>query len=136
MDFAFPADHRVKIKESKKIDKYQNLARELKMMVIPIIIDALETIFKGLEIRRRVEIIQTSALLRSARILRRVLRDRPEETSCCSDSMAKQPVKMSIKILQGKSKLYKITTIVCGEDLSNNQKFVSRYKYLNSDIDI
>ena len=49
-------------------------------MVIPIIIGAVGTITKGLverledlEIRRRVETIQTKALLRSARILRRVL---------------------------------------------------------------
>ena len=30
MDFAVPADHRVKLKESKKRNKYLNLARELK----------------------------------------------------------------------------------------------------------
>ena len=30
MDFAFPADHRVKIKESEKRDKYLDLARKLK----------------------------------------------------------------------------------------------------------
>ena len=30
MDFVDPADHRVKIKESKKIDKLLNLGRELK----------------------------------------------------------------------------------------------------------
>ena len=30
MDFAVPADHRVKLKESKKKDKYLDLARELK----------------------------------------------------------------------------------------------------------
>ena len=29
-DFIVPADHRVKIKESEKRDKYQDLARELK----------------------------------------------------------------------------------------------------------
>ena len=32
VDFAIPADHRVKIKESKMRDKYQDLARELKTM--------------------------------------------------------------------------------------------------------
>ena len=49
------------------------------MTVIPIVIGALGTVTKGLvkrledlEIRRRVETIQTRALLRSARILRRV----------------------------------------------------------------
>ena len=52
----------------------------MKMMFIPIIIDALGTVTKGLikgqedlEIKGRVETIHTTALLRSARILRRVL---------------------------------------------------------------
>ena len=61
------------------------LARELKKWnmketVIPIVIGALESIPKGLvkrledlETRRQIETIQTTALLRSARILRRVL---------------------------------------------------------------
>ena len=30
VDFAVPADHRVKLKESEKSDKYLDLARELK----------------------------------------------------------------------------------------------------------
>ena len=30
VDFAVPADHRVNMKESKKIDKYLDLAKELK----------------------------------------------------------------------------------------------------------
>ena len=47
VDFAFPANHRVKIKEKKKTNKYFNLARELiklwnmKVTVIPIVIGAL-----------------------------------------------------------------------------------------------
>ena len=52
----------------------------MKMMVMPIVIGALGTVPKGLvqgledfEIRGRVETIQTTALLRSAKILRRVL---------------------------------------------------------------
>ena len=60
-------------KELKKL-------RNLKMTVIPIVIDALGTVSKGLvqglenlEIRVRVETIQTTPLLRSARIQRRVL---------------------------------------------------------------
>ena len=86
MDFVFPADHRVKIKKSKKIDKYFELARELKPLwktrekVIPSVIGALGTVSKGLKneledlkIRGRIETIQTTALLRSARIMRRVL---------------------------------------------------------------
>ena len=84
MDFAIPVDHRVKLKESEKKDKYQDLARErkklrnMKVTVIPIVIDTLGTAIKGLikglvdlEIRGRVETIQTTALLGSARILRR-----------------------------------------------------------------
>ena len=52
----------------------------MKVTVIAIVIDALDTVTKelikgleDLEIRGRVETIQTTALLRSARILRRVL---------------------------------------------------------------
>ena len=43
MDFAVSADHRVKLKESEKKDKYLDLARELKKLwnmkvtIIPII---------------------------------------------------------------------------------------------------
>ena len=33
VDFAVPADNRVKLKESEKKDKYQDLARELKKIV-------------------------------------------------------------------------------------------------------
>ena len=90
MDFAIPADHRVKIKESENRDKYLDIARELKkttknkrwnmkVTVIPIVIGALRTIPKGLvkgledlEIRGQVETILTIVLLRSAWILRRV----------------------------------------------------------------
>ena len=85
MDFAVPADHRVKLKESDK-DKCLELDWELKKLwnmkvtVIPIVIGALGTVTKGLvrgleefKITGRVETIQTTALLRSTRILRRVL---------------------------------------------------------------
>ena len=84
VDFAVPADHRINLKEKK--DKYLDLARELKKLwnmkvtIVPIVIDALGTIIKGLlkglkdlEVGGRVETIQTTALLRTARILRRVL---------------------------------------------------------------
>ena len=46
MDFAVPADHRIKLKESEKKDKYLNFARELKKLlnmqvtILPIVIDA------------------------------------------------------------------------------------------------
>ena len=52
----------------------------MKVTIIPIVIGALDTVTKGLirglkdlEIRGRVETIQATALLRSVRILRRVL---------------------------------------------------------------
>ena len=86
MDFVVPADYRVKLKECAKTDKYLNLARELKklwnmkVMIIPIVIGALGIVTKGLvkgledlELTGRVESIQTTALLRLARILRSVL---------------------------------------------------------------
>ena len=76
MDFAVPADHRVKLKESEKRDKYQDFVRELKKLwnrkevVIPYDIDGPGIVTKGLvqglgdlEIRVRVETIQTTALL-------------------------------------------------------------------------
>ena len=88
-DFAVPADHRVKMKEREKIDKYLYLARELwklwnmKGKVVPIVIGALGTVPKALgknlgelDIRGRIETIQTTALLGSARIPRRVLETR------------------------------------------------------------
>ena len=54
MDFALPADHRVKLKESEKRDKYVDLARErrkqwnMKVTAIPIEICALGAVSKGL----------------------------------------------------------------------------------------
>ena len=87
MDFSVLVDHRVKLKESEKKDKY--LARELKkkqqlwnmkMTIKLIVIGTLGTVTEGLlkgledlEIRGQVETIQTTALSRTARILRRVL---------------------------------------------------------------
>ena len=86
MDFAVSAGHRVKMKETEKRDKYLDLARELKnllnikVMEILTVVGALYTVTKGLltgledlEIGGRVETILCTALLRSARILRRVL---------------------------------------------------------------
>ena len=85
VDFAFPADHRIKLKESEKKDKYLDLARGLKKLwnmkvtIRPIVIGAFGTVTKGLlkgqedlEVGSRVETIQTTTLLRTARILRRI----------------------------------------------------------------
>ena len=86
VDFAVPADYRIKLKECEKKDKYLDLARELKKLwnmkvtIIPIVIGAFGTVTKGLlkgledlDVGERVETIQTTALLRTARILRSVL---------------------------------------------------------------
>ena len=89
VDFAVPADHRIKLKVCEKKDKYLDFARELKKLwnmevtIIPIVIGAFGTVPKGLlkgledlEVGGQVETIQTTALLRTARILRRVLETR------------------------------------------------------------
>ena len=86
VDFAVPVDHRINLKECEKKDMYLDLARELKKLwnmkvtILPIVIGAFGTITKGLlkgledlEVGGRVETIQMTALLRTARILRRVL---------------------------------------------------------------
>ena len=54
VDFAVPADHRIKLKECEKQDKYLDFARELKNLwnmqvtIIPIVIGAFGTVTKGL----------------------------------------------------------------------------------------
>ena len=86
VDFAFAADHRINLKECEKKDKYLDLARELKklwnmkVMIGPTVIGAFGTVTKGLlkgledlEVGGRVETIQITTLLRTARIQRRVL---------------------------------------------------------------
>ena len=85
VDFSVPADHRIKLKECEKKDKYLDLARELKKLwntkvtIIPIVIGTFgkvtKRLLKGLEdleVCGRAEIIQTTSLLRMGRILRRV----------------------------------------------------------------
>ena len=101
VDFAVPADHRIKLKECEKRDKYLDLARELKKLwnmkvtIIPIVIGAFGTVTKGLlkdledlEVGDRVETIQTTALLKTARILRRVLETRG---TCCHSISSEIP---------------------------------------------
>ena len=85
-DFAFPADHRIKLKECEKKENYLDLAKELENLwnmqvtIIPIVIWAFGTVTKGLlkgledlEVCGRLETIPTTTVLRTARILRRVL---------------------------------------------------------------
>ena len=86
VDLTVSKDYWVKLKESEGKDKYLNLARELKNLrnmkvtVIPVVIGALGTVTKGLvqglkdlHIGVREDTILSTALLRSARILRSVL---------------------------------------------------------------
>ena len=86
IDVAIPEDSVAKEKEAEKVEKYQNLARELRSMwevktkVVPIVLRALGTVplrlkgnLKGIGVDTSITLIQKSALLGSARILRKVL---------------------------------------------------------------
>ena len=87
IDIAVPGDSRVKEKELEKIEKYQMLREEIghvwqmnKVTVIPVVIGALgvisdkfERYMEKLEVKIAIEIIQKTALLGTARILRKVL---------------------------------------------------------------
>ena len=71
----------------------------MKVTIIPIVIGAFGTVTKGLlkgledlEVGGRVDIIQTTSLLRTARILSRVL-----ETNCHFDSSEKPSVNTDVK---------------------------------------
>ena len=71
----------------------------IKVTVIPIVIGAFGTLTKGLlkgledlKVGGRVETIQTTALLRTVRILRRVL-----ETCCHSNSSKRQSANADVK---------------------------------------
>ena len=54
MDFAVPADHRIKLKECEKKDKYLDLAKGIEMLwnmkvtIVPILIGAFGTVTKRL----------------------------------------------------------------------------------------
>ena len=99
-------DHRVKMKETEKENKY--LAREpknwnMKVTLIPIVIGALGTITKeflkvqeDFEVRGRVE---TTIFLRSATILKRV--QRLEETCCHSNSNERLSANADVKKYSG-----------------------------------
>ena len=87
IDLAIPGDCRIYEKEIEKIEKYQNLKRELKRLwslkkvgVVPVVAGALGFISKGfsgwmdtLGIKLNVGMVQKSVLLGTARILRKVL---------------------------------------------------------------
>ena len=89
IDVTIPEDGRVGAKEDEKVEKYQDLAREVRKMwgvrpkVIPIVVESQGTIPLRLKENLRTigvdtftELIQRHVLLGSARILRKVLRCR------------------------------------------------------------
>ena len=105
VDYAISADHRVKLKENKKRDTYQDLTRKLKKLwnikvtVIPIVTDVLGTVTKGLvqalgvlEIKERMETIQTTDQPKY-----RKDSWKPEETCCHSDSREKPLANAGVK---------------------------------------
>ena len=78
IDIAVPADVRVGEKEREKVEKYQDLKREIG--VVPVVIGALGSVTKGFDrwieklgIPFNVGVIQKTASLGTARILRKVL---------------------------------------------------------------
>ena len=87
VDVACPFDTRVQDKEREKVEKYQDLKRELKriwqsqeIVTIPIIIGTLGTVSKNFEhCLRKLDImvnfstLQKACLLGSARVIRKVL---------------------------------------------------------------
>ena len=87
IDIAMPGDNRVAEKEREKVGKYQGLKREIvriwsmrKVEVIPVVVRALGTIPKRLDkwiekigMKIKAEHIQKTAILGTARILRKVL---------------------------------------------------------------
>ena len=86
-DVAITGNPRIREKEIEKIEKYQNLKRELKRLwsrkkfeVVPVVVGDLGCISKGfsgwmdtLDIKLNVGMVQKLVLLGTARILRKVL---------------------------------------------------------------
>ena len=86
IDFAIRYDSRIEEKDVEKVVKYQDLARELKKlwkmktMVIPIVIGTFGTVPKDLKrrlenigIETKIDELQKSVILNTARILRKGL---------------------------------------------------------------
>ena len=85
-DFAIPYDTRVDDKEVEKIEKYLDLARELKKVwnmkvtVVPLVVGALGTPAKALEkrlktigIETKITELQKAIMIHTSRILRKVI---------------------------------------------------------------
>ena len=86
IDFAIPYDTRVDDKEVEKIEKYLDLARELKkvwnmkVIVVPLVVGALRTPAKELEkrlktfgIETKITELQKTVLIHTSRILQKVI---------------------------------------------------------------
>ena len=87
IDIAVPADVRVEEKEKEKVEKYQDLKREIRRLwklrnleIVPVVIGALGSVSAELDrrvgklgITCNVGVMQKTALLGTARILRKVL---------------------------------------------------------------
>ena len=87
VDIASPWDHRVYEKEGEKIEKYQDLKREIGRLwgirhleVVPVVVGALEVVNNRLDawleklgVTIRTRLLQKTALLGTARILRKLL---------------------------------------------------------------
>ncbi|XP_073250267.1 uncharacterized protein [Porites lutea] len=87
IDVTIPGDDRVKDKELEKLEKYQLLNDEIakvwrmrKIIVVPVVIGALGAVsvnfkeyMKRIGVNVRLEVIQKTALLGTAKILRKVL---------------------------------------------------------------
>ena len=86
IDVAIPDDRRVRAKQDEKVEKYRDLAREIRKKgvirkkVTPIVVGGLGTIplrikenLRTIGVGTSIELIQRCALLGSARILRKVL---------------------------------------------------------------
>ena len=86
IDVAVPGDVRIAEKETEKIEKYDELKREVerlwkvKAKVIPIVLGTLGTVTRSLSnyikeigLKTQIKLIQKSVLLGTARVLRKVL---------------------------------------------------------------
>ena len=86
IDVAVPGDVRIAEKEMEKIEKYDELKREVerlwnvKAKVIPIVLGALGTVTRSLSnhikeigVKTQIKLIEKSVLLGTARVLRKVL---------------------------------------------------------------
>ena len=87
IDIAVPADKRIGEKEDEKIEKYQDLKREIARMwnmrtvqVVPIVVGSLGTVTNNLDkwlgklnVKISISLLQKTTLPGTARILRKVL---------------------------------------------------------------